>query len=437
MSIVKEILQNVALPKMIPIRQRFSAVELVDPAATLRQQIRRPDISNRIRKGMKIAVAVGSRGMAEIPLIARVVIEEIRRLGAIPFIVPAMGSHGGATAEGQKQVLASLGVTEETAGCPIISSMDVVELGVLDNGLAVLMDKQASQADGIIVINRVKAHNAFSGPVESGLTKIIAIGLGKQKGADSCHTYGFNHMAEMIVAMTKIKLQRMPFLFGIGTVENAYDRIAKIEVVPSETIIEADKRLLSEAKANMPKLLLQPVDVLIVDQLGKEFSGGGMDSHTIGRAATTCVFPAALPPKRLVVLDITNNSHGNACGMGLADLTTQRLFDKINFDFTYANNLTSTATESGRIPLIMDNDRLAIQGAVKTCNVPDISKLRMMRIPNSLHLERALVSESMLAEAHACADITIVGQAAEMAFDEAGNLGDLGFKTWRAEDNEY
>ncbi|KYZ77936.1 hypothetical protein AXX12_16870 [Anaerosporomusa subterranea] len=437
MSIVKEILQNVALPKMIPIRQRFSAVELADPAATLRQQIRRPDISNRIRKGMKIAVAVGSRGMAEIPLIARVVIEEIRRLGAIPFIVPAMGSHGGATAEGQKQVLASLGVTEETAGCPIISSMDVVELGVLDNGLAVLMDKQASQADGIIVINRVKAHNAFSGPVESGLTKIIAIGLGKQKGADSCHTYGFNHMADMIVAMTKIKLKRMPFLFGIGTVENAYDRIAKIEVVPSEAIIEADKRLLSEAKANMPKLLLQPVDVLIVDQLGKEFSGGGMDSHTIGRAATTCVFPAALPPKRLVVLDITNNSHGNACGMGLADLTTRRLFDKINFDFTYANNLTSTATESGRIPLIMDNDQLAIQGAVKTCNVPDISKLRMMRIPNSLHLERAFVSESMLAEAQACADITIVGQAAEMAFDEAGNLGDLGFNTWRAEDNEH
>ena len=365
MSVVAEILENVPLPKMARIKQHFAATEIPNVAEELRRQIRQPAYSGRIKKNMRVAIAVGSRGVAEIPLIVRTVAEELKRLEAKPFIVPAMGSHGGATAEGQIGVLANLGVTEESAGCPIVSSMEVVELGSIAGGLPVLLDKEAYEADGIVVINRIKAHNAFSGPVESGLSKMITIGLGKQKGADSCHSFGFAKMPEHIIAMTKIKLQKANFLFGVGTVENAYDKVAKIVVVKPEEIIDTDKKLLIEAKANMPHVLFDNIDVLIVDQLGKEFSGGGMDSHTVGRASTDCVAPEAMPPVRLVVLDITDNSHGNACGMGLADVTTRRLFNKINFDFTYPNIITSTAVRSGRIPLIMESDRLAIQCAVK------------------------------------------------------------------------
>lgn len=427
MSVITELLQDIPIPKMIRVRQQFPATEVRDIAQTLREEIRKPEILDQVQKGMRIAIAVGSRGMAELPLIVQTVVEELKTRDALPFIVPSMGSHGGATAEGQKLVLANLGITETSVGCPIISSMDVIQCGMLDIGLPVLMDKQAYEADGIVVINRIKAHNAFSGPIESGLSKMITIGLGKQKGADSCHAFGFTRMTEFILEMTRIKLAKANFLFGVGTVENAYDRIAKVVAVRPEKFIETDQKLLIVAKKNLPKIKLQPIDVLIVDQLGKEFSGGGMDSHTIGRASTTCVNPSALPPSRLVVLDVTDQSHGNTCGMGLADFTTRRLFNKIDFDTTYTNILTSTATPSGRIPLIMESDRLAIQGAIKTCGVYDLSKLRMVRIPNSLHLDEIFVSEAMLAEADQHPDITLLTQPEDLMFDPSGNLADLGF----------
>jgi hypothetical protein len=427
MSIITELLNDIPIPKMIRARQQFSVTEVQDVAQTLREEMRKPNILEHVQNGMRIAIAVGSRGMADLPLIVRTVVEELKACDALPFVVPAMGSHGGATAEGQKVVLANLGVTEESVGCPIYSSMDVIECGKLEMGLPVMMDKLAYEADGIVVINRIKAHNAFSGPIESGLSKMITIGLGKQKGADSAHAFGFTRMTEIILEMTRIKLEKAPFLFGVGTVENSYDRIAKIVAVRPEEIIETDEKLLIEAKANLPKILLQPIDVLIVDQIGKEFSGGGMDPHTIGRASTTCVTPAAIPPSRMVALDVTDRSHGNCCGMGLADLTTRRLFNKIDFDFTYANILTSTATPSGRIPLIMESDRLAIQGAIKTCGVYDLSKLRMVRIPNTLHLDEIFISEALLCEAKQHPNISLLSQPEELVFDNSGNLVDIGF----------
>lgn len=427
MSVVAEILKEVPLPKMVRIKQMFAASEVADVAGELRQQMRRTEIRARVKKDMRIAVAVGSRGVAELSLIVKTVVEELKRLEALPFIVPAMGSHGGATAEGQSAVLANLGVTEETAGCPVISSMETVEMGTTASGLPVLMDKTAYEADGIVVINRIKAHNAFSGPVESGLAKMITIGLGKQKGADSCHAFGFGKMPEHIMEMTNIKLQKANFLFGVGTVENAYDKVAKIVVVEPESIIETDQNLLLEAKANLPRILFDAIDVLIVDQIGKEFSGGGMDCHIVGRASTHFVTPAAMPPVKMAVLDITDNSHGNACGMGLADVTTRRLFNKIDFEITYPNIITSTATNSGRIPLIMKSDRLAIQCAIKTCNAPDWQKLRMVRIPNSLRLGEIYISEAMLPEAAVHNDVAILTEPIEFVFDAAGNLPDIGF----------
>ncbi len=425
MGIITDLLADIALPKMVRVRQKFSAPEVDDVAAAVHEEIRRPEIARRVKPGMRIAVGVGSRGVAEIELIVRVTIEELKRLGAEPFIVPAMGSHGGATAEGQRQVLANLGVTEASAGCPIISSMDVVELGALDNGLAVLMDKHAYEADGIIVINRIKAHNAFSGPNESGLVKMITIGLGKQKGADAAHVLGFGRMAEFSVEMAKVKLAKLPILFGVGTVENAYDRVAKIAAIPAERIIEDERKLLIEAKNNMPRLLLQPLDILVVDQLGKEFSGGGMDPYITGRAPTPYLDPGPTAT-RVVVLDITERSHGNSCGVGMADITTRRLFNKMDFEYTYANVLTSTVTPSARIGLIMDCDRLAIQAAIKTCNADDLRRLRMARIPNTLHVGEIYISESMLEEARKHADIAVLGEAQPWRFDAAGNFTDIG-----------
>ncbi len=428
MDIITHLLADLALPKMVLVRQRFAAPEVDDVAAALREELRRPEITRRVKPGMRIAVGVGSRGVAEIALIVSVTIAELKRLGAEPFIVPAMGSHGGATAEGQKQVLATLGVTEATAGCPIVSSMDVVEVGVLENGLPVLVDKQACQADGIIVINRVKAHNAFRGLNESGLVKMITIGLGKQKGADAAHVLGFGRMAEFNVAMAKVKLARLPFLFGVATVENAYDRVAKIAAIPADQIIEAEQKLLAEAKANMAKLLLQPLDILVVDQLGKEFSGGGMDPYITGRAPTPYLDPGPTAT-RVVVLDVTDRSHGNCCGVGMADVTTRRLFNKMSFDYTYANVLTAAETASARIGLIMESDRLAIQAAMKTSNVSDLSQIRMTRIDNTLHVKEIYVSESMLDEARRHPDIEVLGDPQPWFFDAAGNLPDVG--AWR------
>ena len=425
MEVIRKMLQDVKIPKMIKIQQHFSSDAIIDIEDAVIAELRKPEIASRIKKGMRIAVGVGSRGVAQIPRIVRATIDELKRDGAEPFIVPAMGSHGGATAEGQIDVLANLGVTEMSAGCPICSSMEVVHLGVMDNGLPVLIDKNAFEADGIIVINRIKAHNGFSGPNESGLVKMTTIGLGKQKGAESCHTLGFGRMAEFIVEMAKIKLEKAHFLFGIGTVENAYDQVKKIAAIPSEKIIEEERVLLLESKQNMPRLLLQPIDVLIVDLIGKEFSGGGMDPYTTGRAATPYI-TVGPEPKRLAVLDVSEQSHGNCCGMGMADFSTRRLFNKINFEYTYANNITSTALVSGKIPLIMENDRLAIQGAIRTCNILDTNHVRMVRIPNSLHIEKIYISESMLEEAIQHPDITVLGEAEEIGFDESGSILNLG-----------
>jgi hypothetical protein len=305
--------------------------------------------------------------------------------------------------------------------------MEVVELGALANGLPILVDKKAYEADGIVVINRIKAHNAFSGPNESGLVKMITIGLGKQKGADSAHALGFNYMAEIVVEMAKVKIKKLPFLFGIGTVENAYDHVARIVAIPAQEIIETERKLLLEAKANMPRLLLHPIDVLVVDQLGKEFSGGGMDPYTTGRAPTPYLDPGP-GPASLAVLDITERSHGNACGMGMANITTRRLFNKINFDYTYANILTSTVTPSAMIPIVMDTDKLAIQAAIKTCNVPKLEYVRMIRIANTLHVGEIYISESMLKEAEQHPNIDVIGEPRKWIFDKAGNLMDIG--TW-------
>jgi len=420
-SIVQELLQGTVLPRMVKIRQKFTTTEISDVEAFLRQEFKKPGVGDRIKAGMSIAVAVGSRGLNQLPTLVRVTVEEIKARGGNPFIVPAMGSHGGATAEGQQELLAHLGITEESANCPIRSSMEVVELGKLENGLAVHMDKNAYEADGIVIINRIKPHTAYRGPCESGLAKMLTIGLGKQKGAASCHAYSFKHMAEFVFEMAKMKIEKSKVLFGIATVENAYDKISTLVAAPRDQIMEIDQKLLLEAKDKMPKIMFDSIDVLVVDQIGKEISGDGMDPNITGRFPTPYASGGATVNK-LVIRDLTEETHGNASGMGVGDYITRRLFNKIDFNYVYANSLTNTITEPAKIPIIMETDRDALLAAVKTCNAQNLTWVKMVRIKDTLHLQDLYISEALLDEARRNPNIEICGELVEMQFDVEGNL---------------
>ena len=422
MDIIQQLLSNVPLPRMVRVQQKFSSGERIeDIAAEIRRQIAKPRLGDRVKPGMRIAITAGSRGIADIDLIARAIAGELKRRGAKPFIVPAMGSHGGSTADGQNKVLANLRVTEENVGCPIVSSMSVVELGKLDNGLPVLIDKEAYESDGIVVLNRVKPHTSFRGPSESGLVKMIAIGLGKQKGADTCHIYGFGHMAEHIVQIARISIARSPIIFGIAVIENAYDQVMKLEGIPASDIIAADRQLLHEARASMAKIPFPKIDVLIVDWMGKEFSGSGMDPNITGRYATP--FASGGPDvNKLVVLDLTKATNGNATGVGMADFTTRRLVNKINYQYTYANAFTATITIPVKIPVIMESDRDAILAAIKTCNAAEMSRARIVRVHDTLHLDDMYVSESLLCDP--TEGMSVHGTPDDMKFDDRGNILD-------------
>ena len=410
---------------MIRITQRFPDTALHDVPAEVRKELRRPEISGRIHKGMRVALAVGSRGIDKLVPLVSALVAELKEQGAEPFIVPAMGSHGGATAEGQAALLAGLGITGESAGCPVVSSMETVELEKLANGLPVLMDANAMKADGIIPLNRVKPHTGFSDVIESGVTKMLSIGLGKHRGAASCHALGYEHMGRNIVEMARIKLRKTPVLFGVATVENAYDKVAKVVALLPEDLIENERKLLVEAKANMPSILFTPLDVLVVDRMGKEYSGTGMDPGITGRANTPYV-KTSQKTSRMVVLDLSDKSKGNAAGIGLADVTTRRLYNKIDLEATYINHLTSTVLSGGMIPLIMENDCLAIQAALQTCNILNPEARRVVRIPNTLHLGEIYISESLRDEAEKNPDISLLSEPREWEFDQAGNLGSLG-----------
>lgn len=407
MNIIEELLQDISLPRLVKVRQKFHAPEVPDVAAAVHETIRQSGVLSRISPGDRVAIAVGSRGVADIPILTREVVNAVKSAGGRPFIVPAMGSHGGATAEGQIDVLKQLGVTESSVGAPILSSMDVVEVGRLPNGLPVYIDKHAYEADKVIVINRIKPHTAFRGPVESGLMKMITIGLGKQKGAEAAHAYGFQYMAEHVQAMAKIAMSQVPIIFGLATIENAYDRPAKIVAVPAEKIEEVEPQLLLEAKSLMPRILFDPMDVLVVNEIGKDISGDGMDPNITGRYATPY---ASGGPKvtRIVVLGLTEKTHGNANGIGLADITTRKAFEAIEWEKGYANALTSTVVSTVKLPMFLETEELAVKAAIKTCNAFDLTQVRLVWIRNTLELKEIWISESLLEEARQREDVEVL-----------------------------
>lgn len=419
MGILQELLQDIPVPKLAKVKQTFDSTKEEDVAGTLQAQLEQ--VKDTVKPGMEIAIAVGSRGVDRLVDLTAVTVKFLQDLGAKPFIVPSMGSHGGATAEGQKAVLEHLGVTEEAVNAEIRSSMEVVKIGELSNGLPVYIDKLASQADGIVVINRVKPHTAFRGPVESGIMKMISIGLGKQKGAEACHQLGFKHMAEHVPAMAKMTMEKMPIIFAVATVENAFDKVAKVEVLRPENIESRETELQKLSKQLLPKLFFDEIDVLIIDEIGKNISGDGMDPNITGRYPTPYAHGGPEVSK-MVVLDVTPQSEGNANGVGTADFTTERLVNKMDKHGTYANGLTSTVVGPTHISTTLPNDKMAIQSAIKTCNILDFTKVKLVRIKNTLEISEIEVSEAFLEHVQEHENLEQASELYEFDFNKEGNL---------------
>jgi antitoxin (DNA-binding transcriptional repressor) of toxin-antitoxin stability system len=409
--------QRVYSPQDVP------EVPIDEIPARVRQEL--APLLGRIKPRERVAITAGSRGIANIVAILRTCGEAIRDQGGEPFIIPAMGSHGGATADGQRHMLAGYGITHETVGMPVISTMDVQQIGAIDE-MPVFFSTTGLEADHILLVNRVKPHTDFRGPVESGLAKICAIGLGKQRGAQTIHSYGTRGLAELMPRAARcIVDQTGKVLGGLAILENAYDHTASVaSVQPDGIAAEAEQALQRQAKQLMGALPFDALDVLIVDEMGKNVSGTGMDSNVLGRMFVPGV-PEEDRPRitTVVVLDLTEESHGNAIGIGLADFTTERVVSRIDWQATYMNGYTAglSGLLRNRLPSVLANDRAAIATAIRMCGQPDLSRLRLARIKNTLQVACVEFSPSLREEADA-AHVEITGPARPMQFDAAGRL---------------
>ena len=420
---VASLVSDTFVPKMFRVRQVFPRPR-IDPAdipSIIDGLLSEEKFASRVKPGMRIAITAGSRGIANSALTTKCIADFCKKQGAHPFVVPAMGSHGGATAEGQREILAGYGIVEEYVGCPIVSSMEVKKVGTNEAGIDVYIDRHAAEADGIILGCRIKPHTAFRGPYESGLMKMMAIGLGKQAGAQQCHEAGFKNMARNVPMWGRCILKNAPILFGVPTLENAFDETCKIVAVAAEDIEAQEPELLKEAFTYMPRIWVDRCDVLIVDQIGKNFSGDGMDPNITGTFCTPYA-TGGIDAQRVAVLDLSPETHGNAIGLGYASATTQRVFDQLDLASMYPNAITCTVLGGVRIPIVMESDRECIQCCIQTCNEIDKQNPRLVRIPNSLHLEYILLSEAYYEEAKANPHLVIEGEPEPMPFDEDGNL---------------
>lgn len=396
---VSRLLRDVPLPRMFHAAQQFpdAHIDREDIEAAIFNEIDRAGMGERIKPGMQIAITAGSRGIRNVDEITRSVVLYVKSRGAVPFIVPAMGSHGGATAEGQKEMLAGFGITEEAMGCEIRSSMETVCLGKSELGKPVYMDKNAYESDGVILSCRLKPHNAFRGPVESGPCKMMTVGLGKQKGAEQVHSDGMDIIARNIPTMAKVTLGTGKILFAIPCLENAYDQTMMFEAIPAERILEREPELLKIAFANMPSILVGEGDVLVVDNVGKNFSGTGVDPNITGTFSTPYA-TGGVQVQRTCFLNLTPQSHGNSLGVGLASAITRRIFDEIDADAMYTNCMTSTVIKSAMVPCVMSTDKEAIQFCIRTCNRINKDNPRVIRIKNSLHIGQIMLSEAYYAD---------------------------------------
>ena len=417
---------DIALPDMFNVRQKFATERLSDLRGAIVREFQRPEIRGRVKSGQVVAVGCGSRGIANIAEIAKAVIAQLRALGAQPFIFPCMGSHGAATAEGQKKVLESYGITEATTGVPIRASMDTTVVGKLPDGTPVHMDRHAAEADAVVVINRIKPHTAFRGATESGLTKMLSIGIGKIIGATTYHTHGMDRFPELLPQIRDLNIAKRNVLFGVGIVENAYDETALIEIIPAEQLAKREPELQAMAKDLMPQLCFDEIDVLVIDEMGKNISGAGYDPNITGRNRRAVRWQAKPLVKKIVILGLTRETMGNATGVGSADVITMRVYRELDVASTYANIITSCNLDGAAIPMVMNTDREAIALAVKTVVRVKPENCRIVRIRNTLHLGEIQISAALLDEVRANPGrFEIVSGPAALAFDSNDTLAPL------------
>ena len=413
---------NIELPKMIQVKQKFETKKLGSVSDAVVKEFLRPEIKQKIKPGMKIAVGCGSRGVANIAECTKTVVDQLKSLGANPFIFPAMGSHGGATADGQREVLAGYGITEQLIGCPVVSDMSVECLGEID-GMPVYMDKHAASADGIIVIPRVKPHTSFRAPIESGIVKMLTIGMGKIDGATTLHSFGMDVFGDLLPKAAKFIIGKKNFLFAVAMLENAADETAILEAVTADKLFDREPELQALAKQFMPSLQFEEIDVLIVDKIGKNISGSGMDPNITGRNGRGVVWDMKPHVKKIAVLDLTPETHGNATGIGGADVITMKLYNNLDVPKTYANIITSTYLDGGAIPIIMNSDKEAIQLAAKTVVRVKPEDLKIVRIANTLEVVDIQVSTPMLQDVlNRPEKFEVIGQSEQFKFDKKGNL---------------
>lgn len=420
---VSKLVSDIQLPKMFRVRQHFPRPKIeVDKIPDIIASLLSEDkFSSQIKPGMRIAITAGSRGVANVALITKCIADFVKLKGASPFIVPAMGSHGGATAEGQREILAGYGIVEEYVGCPIVSSMEVKKIGQTEDGRDVFIDKNAAEADGILISCRIKPHTAFRGPYESGIMKMMAIGLGKQHGAEVCHAEGFKNMAKNVPLFGQAILKYAPVLFAVATIENAFDETCKLIAINADEVAEKEPPLLKEAFTYMPRILVDECDVLVVDQIGKNFSGDGMDPNITGTFCTPYA-TGGIKSQKVCVLDLSPETHGNGIGLGYSSATTKRVFEQLDLPSMYPNAITCTVLGGVRIPIVMESDKEAIQVCVRTCVEIDKTNPKIVRIPNSLHIEHIMLSEAYYDQAKQMSNITIESEPEYLKFNENGDL---------------
>ena len=415
-------------PKMIHVRQRFPAAFRIDISNLLDTEFRAKGIFAKPITG-RVAVGVGSRGIANIDSIVIAVIDQLRRAGAQPFIVPAMGSHGGATSKGQIEMLASYGVTAERIGVPVEASMDVKQLGTTPEGVEVYFSAAALTADAIVVINRIKPHTDFQGAIASGLMKMLAIGLGKETGARICHAAASRLGHERVIrSVARVVLNSVPVLCGVAILENQIHETARLVVLLPGEIERREEQLLREASVLMPRLPFDEIDLLIVEEIGKNISGAGMDPNIVGRDVqgySSSLIPRnEIPPviHRIFVRDLSSATHGNGIGLGLADFVTSRLLKSLDRKATYINALTALTPQTAKIPIWFDSDREAITQALRSLALDDARSARVVRIQDTLSLGELMVSSALVDSLRKRDDIELLGQSREMHFSDGGNL---------------
>ena len=426
MASMLHLLKNVQLPKVAHVKCEFDRSEVSDVAAALLKELERPEILETVKPGMKIAVGVGSRGLAGLEIMVKTLVKKLQNLGAEPFIVPTMGSHGGATAEGQRAILAALGITEESIGCPIRSSMETVELGTvhvpdLNVDTRTYLDRNAYEADGIVFVARVKPHPAFKDVLESGLSKMLVVGFGKQKGAQAYHTAANGRMGRVLEAVAPHNLEMCKVLFAVGSVENAYDRICDIRAVLAKDLIETDKEMLRLAKERIGKLPFTELDVLIAQQMGKEISGEGLDPNITGKRAIGPL-PGGPTITKIGVLQLSKDSDGNIVGIGAVDVITERLQQRINYNISYANALTTGGLHKVRIPMTLACDEEVIRAAVHSSKVADTTQARLVLIKDTLHLSDLYISEGLKDAIAADPRLTLCSDFEDIPLSPSGEL---------------